>query len=115
MPTIIGTSEMPPSRLASPNVKRGNPAGLPTPTDAIKRPIRSETKPLSGFSEAMKIAQVMPRSTSQKYSKDENLSATSANAGALVTSTAVPNRPPTAENTRPAPSATSASPFLVIA
>ena len=35
--------------------------------------------------------------------------------GAEVIITAVPNRPPIAENTSPAPSATSAWPFFVIA
>ena len=53
--------------------------------------------------------------TSQKYSNEENLSATSASAGAAMISTAVPNRPPITENTRLAPSASSPWPFLVIA
>src|SRR5262249_44518585 len=55
-----------------------------------------------------------PRITSQKYSNDENFSATSASAGAAAINTAVPNRPPITENTRPAPSAISPWPFFVI-
>ena len=60
----------------------------------------------------MNTALDRPSTTSQKYSNDENLSATSASAGAATISTAVPNRPPITENTRPAPSAISAWPFL---
>ena len=63
----------------------------------------------------MNTAPDRPSTTSQKYSNDENFSATSASAGAAAISTAVPNRPPITENTRPAPSATSAWPFFVIA
>ena len=98
-----------------PNVKRGKPAGLPRPTHATMRPSSSETTPLSGRSDVMTTAQVSPSSTSQKYSNELNLSATSASAGADTMSTAVPNSPPIAENTRPAPSAVSAWPFFVIA
>ena len=70
---------------------------------------------MSGRSEVMNTAQVSPISTSQKYSNELNLSANSASVGAATISTAVPNRPPIAENTRPAPSASSAWPLLVIA
>ena len=63
----------------------------------------------------MTIAQVRPSSTSQKYSNELNLSANSASAGAATISTSVPNRPPIAENTSPAPSASSAWPLRVIA
>ena len=63
----------------------------------------------------MTIAQVRPSSTSQKYSNELNFSATSASAGADTMSTSVPNRPPIAENTSPAPSAVSAWPLRVIA
>ena len=115
MPIIKGIRPIPPISSVLPNVKRGNPAGLPRPTAAISRPSISETKPLSGRSDVMNTAQVNPSSTSQKYSNELNFSATSASVGAASISTAVPNSPPIAENTRPAPSASSAWPFLVIA
>ena len=115
MPIIIGIMPMPPISSTLPNVKRGKPAGLPRPTQATNSPSSSDTKPLSGRSDVMNTAQVRPISTSQKYSNELNLSANSASAGAAMIRTAVPNRPPMAENTRPAPSAVSASPFLVIA
>ena len=115
MPIIIGIMPMPPISSTLPNVKRGKPAGLPRPTHATNRPSSSDTKPLSGRSEVMNTAQVRPISTSQKYSNELNLSANSASAGAARISTAVPNRPPIAENTSPAPSAISAWPFFVIA
>ena len=63
----------------------------------------------------MTIAQVSPSSTSQKYSNELKRSAKSASVGAATISTAVPNRPPIAQKTRPAPSASSAWPFCVIA
>ena len=115
MPIISGIMPMPPISSVLPNVKRGKPAGLPSPTQAIMRPSSSDTTPFSGRSDVMTIAHVSPSSTSQKYSNELNRSATSASAGAETISTAVPNRPPIAENTRPAPSATSAWPFFVIA
>jgi hypothetical protein len=61
----------------------------------------------------MKIAQVKPSITSQKYSKLLNFKATSASAGAATISTSTPKMPPSTENTRPAPSASSAWPLLV--
>ena len=61
---------------------------------------------LSGVIET--IAQESPSSTSQKYSNELKRSAKSASAGADTISTAVPNSPPIAENTSPAPSASSA-------
>ncbi len=115
MPIIIGIMPMPPISSTLPKVKRGKPAGLPSPTQATNNPSSSETKPFSGRSDVMNTAQVRPISTSQKYSNELNFSANSASVGAARISTAVPNRPPTAENTRPAPSASSAWPFLVIA
>jgi hypothetical protein len=60
----------------------------------------------------MKTAQVRPITTSQKYSNELKCSANSASAGAATISAAVPNRPPTAEKTSPAPSASSAWPFF---
>ena len=98
-----------------PNVKRGNAAGLPRPTQATSKPSIRVTKPFSGRSDVINTAQVNPSSTSQKYSNELNLSANSASAGAASISTAVPNSPPSAEKTSPAPNANSAWPFLVIA
>ena len=115
MPIIIGIMPMPPRSSTLPKVKRGNAAGLLRPTQATSRPSIKVTKPLSGRSEVMNTAQVRPNSTSQKYSKELNLSANSASAGAQSISTAVPNSPPSAEKTSPAPSASSACPFLAMA
>ena len=69
--------------------------------------MQSVITPLSGMSLVMKTAQLSPSSTSQKYSKELNLIATSASAGAATISTAVPNSPPMQEKTRPMPSAVS--------
>ena len=115
MPIIIGIKPMPPIISTLPNVKRGNPAGLPSPTQATSRPKNSMMSPLSGLSEVINTAQVRPKSTSQKYSNELKRVAKSASAGAARISTMVPNRPPTAENTRPAPSACSARPLRVMA
>ena len=115
MPIINGTRPMPPISSTLPKVKRGMPAGLLRPTLAIRRPRKSDTKPLRGCSDVRKTAQVNPISTSQKYSNELNFSANSASVGAAIISTAVPNKPPTAENTSPAPSATSPRPCFVMA
>ena len=61
-----------------------------------------------------KIEQDRPRTTSQKYSKEEKRSATSASAGEAVISTMVPKMPPSEENTRAAPSASSERPARVM-
>ena len=61
----------------------------------------------------MKMAQVKPSITSQKYSKELNCSATSASAGAAKDSTMTPKIPPRTENTSPAPRASSAWPDRV--
>ena len=82
-----GSGSRPPSRSALPKVKRGCAAGFSSPTLPSSRPSSSVTKPLSGRSLAMKTAQVRPSSTSQKYSNELNLSATSASAGAATIST----------------------------
>src|SRR5512133_2587025 len=115
IPIIIEIMPMPPVISALPKVKRGNPAGAPSPTHATSRPSSSVTTPLSGWLDVMNTAQVSPSSTSQKYSNELKLRAKLASAGAATISTAVPNRPPTAENTSPAPSASSAWPLRVIA
>ncbi len=115
MPIIIGMRPMPPSNSVLPNVKRGMAAGLLSPIEATSRPSSSDTKPLSGRSDEMRTAQVRPSRTSQKYSNELKLRANSASAGAATISTAVPNMPPMAENTRPAPRASSDWPLRVIA
>ena len=61
----------------------------------------------------MNTAQERPSTTSQKYSKDENFSATSASTGEAVISTSVPKMPPREEKTSDAPSAASGLPCLV--
>ena len=115
MPIIIGIMPMPPRSSMLPKVKRGIAAGLLSPTHATRSPSISVTKPFSGRSEVMNTAQVKPSNTSQKYSKELNFKANSASAGAASINTAVPNSPPSAEKTRPAPSAVSAWPFFAIA
>jgi hypothetical protein len=70
---------------------------------------------LIGLPAPMKAAQVSPSSAIQKYSGAEKFSATSARYGAATIRTAVPMSPPSAEKRRLAPSAVSASPFIVIA
>ena len=62
----------------------------------------------------MKMAQVKPSITSQKYSKELKFSATSASDGAASTNTSTPKMPPRTEKTSPAPSAVSAWPLRVI-
>ena len=115
MPIMIGISVRPPVSSAMPKVKRGNPAGLSSPSDETRSPINNDTTPFSGLPSARNTALASPRTTSQKYSKDENLSAISARLGAAAISTAVPKRPPRIENQRPEPSAISPWPFFVIA
>jgi hypothetical protein len=113
MPIISGISGMPPASSALPKVQRGAPAGFSRPTQEISRPSSSDTVPFSGSVPAMKMAQVKPSITSQKYSKLLNFSATSASAGAATISTSTPKMPPSTENTSPEPSASSARPLLV--
>ncbi len=115
IPIIIGISPIPPSISMLPNVKRGIAAGLLSPIDETSRPSISDTHPLSGRSDEIITAQVRPSSTSQKYSNELKLSANSASVGAATISTMVPNIPPSAENTSPAPSASSDWPLRVIA
>ena len=115
MPIIMAIMPMPPDISVLPKVKRGKPAGLPRPTHATSKPRNNIISPLTGEPVEMKTAQVRPSSTNQKYSNELKFSAKSAKAGAATISTAVPNKPPTAENTRPAPSAFSAWPLRVMA
>ncbi len=104
---MIGIRVKPPASSALPKVKRGYAAGLSRPMADTSRPSSRDTTPFNGSPMARNTALERPRITSQKYSNEENLSAISASAGAAMMSTAVPNRPPITENTRPAPSATS--------
>ena len=115
MPIMIGISVKPPASSALPKVKRGNPAGLSKPTADTSSPMSSDTTPFSGLPSARNTALARPRTTSQKYSNDENLSAISAREGAAAMSTAVPNNPPSTENQSPEPSASSPWPFFVMA
>ena len=115
MPIMIGISVSPPASSALPKVKRGNPAGLSSPTDATSSPRSSETTPFSGLPSARNTALANPSTTNQKYSNEENFSAISARLGAAAISTAVPKRPPRIENHSPAPSASSPCPFFVSA
>ena len=116
MPIISGIMPMPPISSVLPKVKRGMPGRI---AEADARDQQAEEQrdrgPSAAGRDVMNTAQVSPSSTSQKYSNELNFSANSASAGAARISTAVPNRPPIAENTRPAPSASSAWPFFVIA
>ena len=59
-------------------------------------------------------AQVSPRVASQKYSNELKFRAISARIGAVRTRAVVPTRPPMTEQTRPVPSARSASPRWVM-
>jgi hypothetical protein len=115
MPTMAGISSTPDSMAVKPKVKRGRPAGFSTPISATPSPMNRASMPFTRSAWAMNTAQVSPRQTSQKYSKELNRIATSASAGADVASTSVPKTPPIAEKTTPAPSASSAWPFMVIA
>ena len=85
------------------------------PTEAMNRPRKSDSNPFTGEPVPMKMAQSRPSRASQKYSNEEKPSATSARSGAETMSTAVPNSPPSAENSTLAPSATCASPLRVMA
>ena len=115
MPTIIEISSTPESRSVTPKVKRGCPAGFSRPMQATSRPSSSEISAFTIDEEPMKTALARPSTTSQKYSNELNLIATSARLGAMKIITSVPNRPPSAENHRPAPRAVSAWPLSVIA
>ena len=98
-----------------PKVNRGWPAGFSRPMQAIRSPSSRAMDALSTLELPMNTALARPSTTSQKYSNDENLSATSASAGENRIITSVPNRPPIAEKTSPAPRAVSACPLRVIA
>ena len=113
MPIISGMSGMPPINSLLPKVQRGAPAGFSSPTHEISRPSSREITPFRGSEPAMNTAQVKPSITSQKYSNELNFSAISASAGAATMSTATPKMPPSTENTRPAPRASSARPERV--
>ena len=114
-PTRAGTTSMPPSRSAEPKVKRGTPPGFSMPMQEISRPSSMLATAFTGEERATRVAHIKPRKASQKYSKVEKLSATSASAGAMITSDSVPAIPPMALNQTPAPSASSAWPLRVMA
>src|SRR5262249_54582847 len=78
------------------------------------RPPRSDTTPLSVSPMETITAQASPGSTSQKYSNELNLSATSASDGAAVTSTTVAKMPTITGKQSSTQSTVSASPLLHI-
>ncbi|CAM5204702.1 hypothetical protein BTHI11S_05668 [Bosea thiooxidans] len=84
------------------------------PIIAIIRPISSEMQALSGVDEPMKTAPPRPSMTIQKNSTEPKPSAKSAIAGEATIITAVPKSPPSTENQRPMPSASSGLPCCVI-
>ena len=82
---------------------------------AISKPSSSEIDAFNTLALPMNTAPAKPNTTNQKYSNELKFSATSARVGENRIMTMVPNRPPIAENTRPAPKAVSAWPLSVIA
>jgi hypothetical protein len=68
MPTIIGIRLMPPVNSVLPKVKRGKPAGLSRPTQAISSPTSSEMLALRTLALPMNTAPARPSTTIQKYS-----------------------------------------------
>ena len=108
MPTIMGISSTPLMSSFMPKVKRGKAAGFSRPMQAINKPNNKEMLAFKTLVLPMNTAPASPSTTSQKYSKDENFKAISARPGENSTITTVPNKPPMAENTSPAPKATSA-------
>src|SRR4051794_24305725 len=97
-PTSAGTTSMPPRRSVEPKVKRGTPPGFSMPTQEINSPSSMLAIAFTGEERATSVAHISPRKASQKYSKVENDSATSASSGAMMTSDSVPAMPPMAEN-----------------
>ncbi|MHC2272345.1 hypothetical protein ACVILJ_007728 [Bradyrhizobium diazoefficiens] len=114
-PTSAGIGSMPPNRSVMPKVKRGTPPGFSIPIQETSRPRNMPAIAFTGEERATRVAHIRPSSASQKYSKVENDSATSASGGAKIISDSTPAMPPTAENQTPAPSASSAWPLRVMA
>ena len=103
----------PPISSVEPKVKRGWPAMMSMPMVAMNRPSSSETSPFKGLPVATKAAQVRPNVASQKYSKVEKLSATSASSGAVKARIAAPTSPPTTPQISAVPSPRLAWPLSV--
>ena len=97
IPIITGISCRPLIKSADPKVNRGYAAGFSNPTVAMSSPSISETRPRIGSPGDTNTADVSPIITSQKYSKELNLSAAFASHGAAPASTIVPNKPPSTE------------------
>ena len=114
-PTSAGIGSMPPSRSVLPKVKRGMPAGLSMPIQAMRSPSSIPAIAFTGDERATMVAHIKPSRASQKYSKVEKRSAISASGGASAMSERVPTIPPIALNQTPAPSASSTWPLRVIA
>ena len=91
-----------------PKVKRNIPAGFSKPIQAMSKPNSKEIQAFKTLVLPMNTAPAKPSTTNQKYSNEENFNAISANPGENNTITIVPNKPPMAEKTRPAPKAISA-------
>ena len=110
----MGMSSIPLINSFIPKVKRRWPAGFSKPIHAINKPSNKDMQALRTLVLPINTAPAKPRTTNQKYSNDENFNAISAKAGEKSTITMVPNKPPMAENTKPAPRAISAWPLSVI-
>ena len=67
-PTSAGIGSIPPSRSATPKVKRGVPPGFSMPMQATSSPISIEAMALMGEDRATSVAHIRPRKASQKYS-----------------------------------------------
>ena len=111
MPIITGIKLTPPIKSGMPKVKRGAPLIISRPTVESSKPIIKERNALTLEPIEIKIEQLSPSSASQKYSKELNWSATSANEGETKTSISVPNRPPNTEQIKFIPSVSRARPL----
>src|SRR2546430_6783335 len=69
MPIMIGISVSPPASSALPKVKRGNPAGLSSPTEATSRPASSETRSEEHTSELQSQSNLVCRLLLEKKKK----------------------------------------------
>ena len=114
IPIITGIMSIPPERSTEPKVKRGAAAGFSMPMSRrAGRAAATHGLDLRAGRDEHRAGET--EQTSQKYSNELNWIATSASSGAEVISTIVPKRPPIAENTTPAPSASCPWPLRVIA
>src|SRR5690606_10093441 len=103
MPIRAGINDTPSSRSALPNVKRGSPDEYSMPTQEMIKPISKASPPLTGSLPATKMAQLKPRTLSQKNSNTLKFKATLASMGAANIRTAQPTTPPSIEHKAPTP------------